>query len=188
MNLFRSRFAVGAIIVILAIPSAFAQKMKVGYDKGVDFAKYTTYTWLEPTRPPARPLLYLAIVGSVDYQLETKGLIRQEADGDLLIFPAGGIEYGLNQAGPTPMLPTFSGPLPALNATMWTGAAGYGTSFSAYVPEGTLVLTFIDRNAHKVIWAGSITDKLDMEKKKRSLERLDKAINKLFKNYPPVRR
>jgi hypothetical protein len=54
-----------------------------------------------------------------------------------------------------------------------------------YVPEGTLALTFVDRPSNKVVWCGTVTEKLDIENKKKSLERVDKAIAKLLKQFPP---
>jgi hypothetical protein len=46
----------------------FAQKVKVGYDKSVDFSRFNTYTWVEPATPPQRPLLYSTVVSAVDYE------------------------------------------------------------------------------------------------------------------------
>jgi hypothetical protein len=54
-----------------------------------------------------------------------------------------------------------------------------------YVPEGTFVLTVIDRVSNKVIWTGTVKEKLDIENKTKSLERIDKAIAKLLKQFPP---
>ena len=54
-----------------------------------------------------------------------------------------------------------------------------------YVPEGTLVLTFVDRTSNKVVWSGTVSEKLDIANKKKSLELVDKAIAKLLKQFPP---
>jgi uncharacterized protein DUF4136 len=176
------------LLILASSIMAFAQKVKVGYDKGADFSKYTTYTWVEPSPPPSRPLLYLSIVGSVDYELKAKGLTRVEKDADLLLMPAGGMEYGMNVAASTPVSPTYGGPPPAIDSTMWTGAGGFSNLMAPYVPEGTLALTFVDRAANKVIWTGTVSEKLDMENKKKSLEVIDKSIVKLLKQFPPKKK
>ena len=62
-----------------------------------------------------------------------------------------------------------------VDGSEWTFAAG------ACVPEGTLVLTFVDRASNKVVWSGSVKQKLDIEKKNRSLELANKAVLKLLK-------
>jgi hypothetical protein len=57
-----------------------------------------------------------------------------------------------------------------------------------YVPEGTFVLAVIDRVSNKVIWTGTVKEKLDIENKTKSLERIDKAIVKLLKQFPPKKK
>jgi Domain of unknown function (DUF4136) len=54
-----------------------------------------------------------------------------------------------------------------------------------YVPEGTLVLYFVERSTNKVIWTGTVTEKLDIENKNKSLERIGNGIAKLLKQFPP---
>jgi hypothetical protein len=187
MNLHRSGFWISLLLTGLAT-SVFAQKIKVGYDKSVDFSRYKSYTLAEPGVQPTRPLLYASIVGSIDHELTSKGFARTQSDGDLILVPAGGTEFGLNQAAGTPISPTYSGPPPALDATMWTGAGGSSASMAMYVPEGALELEFIDRRANKVVWSGTVTVKLDIERKTKSLELIDKSIVKLLKGFPPEKK
>jgi hypothetical protein len=87
--------------------TAFAQKLKVGYDKSVEFSRYKTYTGTEPAMPPTRPMLYATVVGSVEEELKNRGLQRVDKDGDLILIPAGGIEFGISGAAGHPCcLPT----------------------------------------------------------------------------------
>ncbi len=165
----------------------FAQKVKVGYDKSVDFSQFRSYTWAEPDRPPARPLLYANIVGVVDDELKTKGLVKSN-NGDLILIPMGGIGFGLNTAARTPVTPNFNGPMPALDTTMWIGAGGPSNLTAVYVPEGTMMLTFVERGANRVIWSGTVTEKLDVEQKMKSLERINKAVTKLIQQFPPKKK
>ena len=162
-----------------------AQKIKVGYDKSADFTKFRSYSWAEPATPPARPFLYANVVGAVDEDLKAKGLVNTARDADLILVPAGGMEFGLNAGGSTPVAPNFSGPIPTIDSTMWTGAGGPSNLMAIYVPEGTLMLTFVDRRANKVVWTGTVSEKLDVEQKTKSLERVFKAITKLLKQFPP---
>jgi len=120
----------------------------VGYDKAADFLKFKTYTWTALTMPITKPLLYASIVGTIDHELKAKGLTRTERDGDLAPTPAGGMEFGLNVAVGTPILSTYGGAPPTIDANMWTGASGPSNLMAAYVPEGTLALTFVDRSSN----------------------------------------
>lgn len=176
------------VLIALFSIGAFAQKVDVGYDKGADFQKFKTYAWAQPTMPPTRPLLYAKIVDSVDYELEQKGLTRVDKDGDLILVPAGGMEFGLNMAAGTPILPTHEGAPAAVNATMWTGATTGGNLMAPYVPEGSLALTFVDRVGNTVVWSGTVKEKLDIEQKNKSLQRIDRAIAKLLKKFPPPKK
>lgn len=187
MNVRLSKLQICVVLMTFSTIS-FAQKITVGYDKSVDFSKYTSFTLAQPTTPPARPLLYATIVGSIEYELKGKGLAEMEKNGDLILIPAGGMEFGLNTAAGTPIMPSYSGVPSAIDATMWTGAGSASNLMAPYVPEGTLMLTFVDRVANKVIWTGTVTEKFDIENKKKSLERVDKAITKLLDRFPPKKK
>lgn len=181
----RRELWIGLYAITLFIPVAFGQKVQVGFDKSVDFSRYKSYTVADPGIQPSRPLLYASIVGSIDHELNSKGFSRIHSDGDLILIPEGGAEYGLNRPAGTPITPTLSGPPPAFDATMWTGATGYLISGAIYIPEGTLRLDFIDRAANKIVWSGTVKVKLDVEQKSKSLQLIDKAVVKLLKDFPP---
>jgi len=132
-------------------------------------------------------MLYAVIEGTIDYELKAKGLARRESNGDLIVVPAGGMEFGINQAAGTPILPTYGGQPAAIDANMWTGD-GPGSLMAPYVPEGTLMINLVDRAANKVIWTGTVKQKLEMENKKKSLKLIDKAIVKLLKDFPPSKK
>jgi Domain of unknown function (DUF4136) len=188
MNVALKTLRLGLLLAAVTTTNALAQKVSVGYDKSAEFSKYASYTWGEPAMPPNRPMLYASIVGTIDHELETKGLKRVDRNGDLILMPEGGMEFGLSSAAGTPIMPTYGGAPPAIDATMWSGATGSSNLTSAYVPEGTLMLSFVDRQSNKIIWAGTVKQKLEVENKKRSLELIDKAIAKLLKQYPPQKK
>jgi len=171
------------VMLMLPLNTASAQKVKVGYDKSTDFSRFATYTWAEPAMPPVRRAMFASIVWRVDEQLQWKGFTKTSSNGDLTLIPAGGVEFGLSGGGVTPILPTYGGPPPAFNSTMWTGAGGASTA-RTYVPEGTLVLTFVERATNTVVWAGSVEQKLDAERQLKSAELVDKAVIKLVKQFP----
>ena len=165
-----------------------AQKVQVGYDKSVDFSKYTTYTWAPPGVPPARPLLYYQVVGTIDENLKSKGLKKVEQGGGLTLAAAGGIDFGVNTPAGTPIVPSYSGMPPSIDSGMWYGVNPFSNSMATLVPEGTLLLQFVDSHANKVVWSGSVSQKLDNEKKDQSLKRVEKAITKLLDQFPPEKK
>jgi hypothetical protein len=173
------RFLVAAIAT-----SAFAQKVRIGFDKSVDFSRYKTYSWAAPAMPPTRPLLYGTVVGTVDNELKSKGFTRTEKDGELTLIGAGGIDFAIAVSSGTPISSTYMGPLPTINATVWTGGEGSGDLMPA-VPDGTLELQFVDRSTNHVIWSGIVSQKLDIEQKQKSLKLASKAVVKLLNKFPP---
>jgi len=170
-------------LLVLLCGSALAQKVKTGHDKTTDFSKYQTYSWAEQDRPTSRPFLREHVIGSIDYELQQKGLKRVQHGGDLTVVASGGVGMDSNFASSTPIFPSYGGAPISMDSTMWTGAGG-GSS-GVYVPEGSLGVDLVDTAANKLVWRGSVAEKLDMEKKTESLERVSKAIAKLFKDYPP---
>jgi hypothetical protein len=162
-----------------------AQKVKVGYDKSADFSKFKTYTRLEPSMPPTRPVLYNFVVGSIDSELSAKGLRRVDKNGDLVLELAGGVDYGIAVAPGAPLTSSYSGPPPAINSTMWTGANGGQGELMPAVPDASLQLQFIDRTANEIVWSGTVTQKLHPHDKAKSLELAQNAVTKLLKGFPP---
>jgi hypothetical protein len=172
--------------VVACGASLAAQKVKVGYDKSVDFSKFKTYTRLEPSMPPTRPVLYTFVVNSIDSELSAKGLSRIDRGGDLILEVAGGVDYGIGVASGPPLTSSYSGPPPAINSTMWTGANGGQGELMPAVPEAGLQLQFIDRSANEIVWSGTVTQALDQEDKGKSMELASKAVTKLLKRFPPA--
>jgi len=164
-----------AVIVLIFATHGFAQKIKVGYDKSIDFSKYKTYTWAKPDSPITHPLLYQNTVDQIDQELKPKGLQRTEKGGDLTLIAAGGIGFGYNQP-----------PAAEMNAAFWAGEEDPQILTAPLVGEGTLILEFVDRTLNKMVWRGTATEDIDPELAK-SLPRIEKAVTKLLKAYPPKR-
>lgn len=164
--------------------SVLGQKVDVGYDKSVDFTKFSTYSWAETTASPARPMLYSFMVTMVDAELQSRGLKKTATKADLILVPAGGVGFDLAGAAGSPYIATGGGPLPTIDSTMWTGAAG-PSNVATWVSEGTLDLEFVEPSTNKVVWNGSVKQKLDTGDPKKSMERTANAVAKLLKQFPP---
>jgi len=178
---------ISLLLIAVAYPG-FSQKVEVGYDKSIDFSRYRTYTIPKPSMQPTRPVLYSTVMGAIYNDLKAKRFEALDSGGDLILVCIGGMDFGTNVAAGTPILPTYSGAPISTNATMWIGAAGPDNLRTApYVPEGNLMLTFVDPNLHKIIWSGTVSQKLDIEQKNDSLKRVEKAISKLLKKFPPAK-
>lgn len=164
---------------------AWGQKVKVGYDKAIDFAHYKTYSWTDVKPPVGRPLLYQLIVGLIDRELQTKGFTQVEKGGDLLLFPAGGVDATYAMSAGAPVGNYLDVPL-SVSSGSWVGPFTLtGGGVSPVVNAGSFLLAFVDRQHGRLVWEGTVSDKFDPANRKESAERARKCILKLLKDFPP---
>lgn len=161
-----------------------AQKVKVGHDKGVDFSRYKTYTFTEP-ETTGRPILYMTVVSTIRSELEARGLVSAPNDGDLTVLANGSFNYGLNSDAGFTSDSCANCKAPLRDPMEWTGQAAPPGVSGSPLPQGVLELRFVDRAKNKLVWDGTVMQKLDPEKKQKSLEKAQAAIKKLLADFPP---
>jgi hypothetical protein len=159
--------------------AVFAQQVQFDYDRSANFSAYKTYQWVDYQRVPVGDqLLDQDIKRAVDEQLAGKGLRRVDSGGDLLVgyqkrileekqFDAFGSGFG-GWGGPG-----------------W-GNLGDIHGTTSTVENGTLTVGLFDPAAKHLVWRGSASKTLDIKKDPdKNYSNLEKAMAKLFKNYPP---
>jgi hypothetical protein len=121
-------------------------------------------------------------MGAVDEQLQAKGLKRIERGGDLIVAAYGAIDSDLNVAYRPEIysMPGLTGPVWWANG-MWVP----GSSSAVYIKQGTLVVDIADPHQKRLKWRGIAQMKLDSQKKEKNFERVNEAIEKMFRKYPP---
>jgi len=165
-------------IVFLGV-AAFAQDVQFDYDRSANFNAYKTYQWID-YRPvaPGDQLLDQDIKRAVDEQLAGKGLRRVESGGDLIVGYQAGISQekafdavGLGGWGP------------------WGGPFGWGNGgrvTSSTIDIGKLAIGLFDPALKQLVWRGSASKTLNISKDPdKNYQNLEKAMAKLFRNYPP---
>ena len=150
---------------------ALAQKTSVDWDHNVtDFSKYKTYAWVKPVRPTRDPFMDQRIVDAVDAQLAAKGLRKVDTNPDLWVtYQAGAREEK------SAMATGMGG---------WRMGGGMGRIDPIIENVGTLVVDLSDGQQKRLIWRGAASDTLS-DKPDKNTKKLDKAIAKLFKQFPP---
>lgn len=186
MNSALGNLKVLLVVSALAVPCVSAQKVQTGYDKGADFSSYKSFTLVEPPAPSSMPLLYASVVGTIRNELQSRGLVSADHDGDLTVLAAGGIDYGLGSA-PTGVSADSckNCQTPQRDVQLWAGFLPPPGSAGKPRPKGNLELNFVDRKTNKVVWTGTVSQKLDPNKKEQALQKVAAAINKLIAEYPP---
>lgn len=169
-----------ALIVTLALASAaHAQKIKVEYDKSIDFSKFKTYA-IDPAENAARPMLRLAIQAAVQDDLGKRGLTKVDSNPDLYVQMYGATDSDMSV---NYMDPIYGSGIPPLNygITMWHSIPGSVTT--VVVHKGELVLDVIDARQKKLIWRGIAKQNLSNQRDKL-LEQVHTAVEKLLQQYP----
>jgi hypothetical protein len=169
----RTRTISATGLVFLMVTIAFGQKVTFDYDHGTDFSRYKTFMWIKQPDTPKDPLIKQRIVDAANMQLMAKGLRLVDSDADLgvAMHVATQEKHTLN--------------------TFYDGFDGWGwglggtatTTVDTYI-EGTLVADLFDAQSKKVVWRGVATREVSSKPEKAS-EQAEKAIQKLFKNFPP---
>ena len=180
-----TKWLVSAQVLLMLIVCAYAQDVHYNYDRGANFSTYKTYQWVDLPNGVPDQLIDRDVKRAVDEQLVQKGLTKVETDGDLqvgyeaLISLEKGIDvsgFGMRNGAPG-----------------WGGWGGFDsgtvTGQTSTIPVGTLLVNLYDPVRKQLIWRGDVTKSIDLKKDPdKNYKNLQKAMAKLFKNYPPTRK
>jgi len=168
-----AKVGMGLVLALLACGVTQAQDVRYNYMPGTDFAKYHTYKWvmIEGGSHPNQ-IVDAQIKQSVDSQLAAKGLTKTDSDkADLYV----GYQIAVDQQK-------------QWNAYGMGGRWGGGmaSAQSSTINIGTLVLDMYDPSTKQLVWTGNATKTIDpSSNQEKNQKNLDKAMQKLLKNYPP---
>jgi Domain of unknown function (DUF4136) len=166
-------------LVLFACGGAQAQKIKVEYDKSVDFTKYKTYG-IDPVDNASRPMLQLAIQGAIEHDLNRLGLTKVASNPDLFVQMYGAIDNDFTTHYQDPI---YGGYIPPYNSrvTLWHNIPG--TYTTVVIPKGTLMVDLIDANKKQLVWRGVANQKLS-DQRDEVLDQVNAAVKKMFLRYP----
>jgi hypothetical protein len=129
-------------------------------------------------------LIDQSIKRAVDEQLVQKGLRQVEKDADLkvayhaIIREEKNINLSASGMGGGPW-GGWGGPWGG-----WNG--GTATGQTSTIPVGMLLIHLYDPARNQLVWRGDATKTIDLNKDpEKNYKSLQKAMAKLFKNYPP---
>jgi hypothetical protein len=169
------RFATAASLTLFGT-IALAQSVNYDYDRAANFSRFKTYAWVRGTEL-TDALNHGRVVRSIEIQLGAKGLSKVDpgAHPDVLVAYHASFDKNLqiNAYGSG-----FGGPR--------FGGLRTGTATTQEILTGTLVVDVLDANTKSIVWRGMATGDLDTSASPEKREKnINKAGQKLFKNYPP---
>jgi hypothetical protein len=160
-------------MLLLAAGTVGAQDVKYNFMPGTDFSKYHTYKWvtIEGGAHPNQ-IMDQEIKQAVDSQLASKGLTKTDGEkADLYV----GYQVAVDQEKQWNAWGTGRG-----------FGGGMGSATSSTINVGTFVLDMYDPGSKQLVWTGNATKAIDpSSNQEKNMERLNKAMAKLLKNYPP---
>ena len=167
---------IGTLVVALLVLGwasvSFAQDVHVDWDKHATFERYHTYCWDKVQT--SNPLWKNRIQDAVDKALQAKGWQRVDEHGDATIFVVGSTQ---NQQE----YQTFYNGM--VGGWRWGGFGETTTTVETY-KVGTLVVDLYDSGNKQLIFRGTASDSLSSNPDKNE-KKLEKAVDKMFKNFPP---
>lgn len=173
------RFALAAALALACAP-AFAQDVKTDYDKSANFAVIKTFD-VKLGTSWNNEISEKRVLEEFVEALSAKGWTKVDANPDALVVLHGATEKQKS-------LNTFysgGGMYGGYGYRGWGGMGmGTATTTTSEYLVGTLVVDIFDAKSKALMFRGTASDELS-DKPDKNKKKLDKAANKMFKDFPP---
>lgn len=175
MKLVKTMVLSGAALAVAG--GAWAQDVKVDYDKAANFGTIKTFS-LKIGTSWGNPISEKRVTDEITGDLTAKGwTAAPEGESDVQVVLNGATETKRT-------LNTFySGTGGGYRYRGFGGTATATTTESQYT-VGTLVMDIFDAKSKSLLWRGIAQDELS-DKTDKNAKKLAKATDKLFKDFPP---
>ena len=175
------RMFVLASLAVLLPSIAAAQKTTYDFDKTAPFTQFKTYSMKDGT-PTKNPLIDKRIVAAIEAQLAAKGFVRDDTAPDVFVL----FHVALDEQ--QDITAYSSGPM--YGGYGWGWGGGWGTTTTDVrvreIVVGTLAIDMVDAKEKEIAWRGLGTKEVDVNAKPEKRDKsIAKAVEKIFKNYPP---
>jgi len=170
--------AVAAVMSLTGL-TAFAQDVKVDFDKGADFSALKTFS-VKLGTSWNNQISEQRVMTEVETTLAEKGWKKVDANPDAVVVVHGAstTKRSLN---------TFysGGGYGGYGYRGWGGAGmGSATTTESEYTVGTLVVDIFNAKTKGLVFRGTASDELS-DKTEKNIKKLDKATTKMFKDFPP---
>jgi len=175
-----------ALVAFALLPLACeGQKIKVEFDKNLNFANFRTSAFA-PHSAVSRPLLVGVIAGAIEEELTARGLRKDTVHPDLYIQMYGGVDSD-TAVSYSDLYSGYSGGIPPFDQSFLIWGAVPGVTTTAVVHKGQLVVDLIDAKERKIAWRGIANEKLS-ENRKKVVKQVNNVVEKMFQKYPVPRK
>jgi hypothetical protein len=164
-------------LVLAVAGGAWAQDVKVDYDKAANFGAIKTFS-LKLGTAWGNPIGEKRVVDEITQALTEKGWTlapEDKADAQVVLHGAGQTKRSLN---------TFYSGMGGYGYRGWGGGMGSATTTESEYVVGTLVVDIFDAKTKNLMWRGIAQDELS-DKPEKNIKKVAKASDKMFKDFPP---
>jgi hypothetical protein len=171
------RFTLAAALSLLGA-TAFAQDVKVDFDKDANFAALKTFT-VKIGTSWNNPISEKRVSGEIEQALTEKGWAKAEddkADAIVVIHGATEKQKSLNTF--------YSGGYGGYGWRGMGGGMGTATTTTSEYTVGTLVVDIFDAKSKQLVFRGTAQDEIS-DKAEKNAKKLAKVSDKMFKDFPP---
>jgi hypothetical protein len=167
----RKSLAAGALAVVLLFTlRAFSQKVTVDWDHNfTNFSSLHSYKLVKTSNTRMNPLMDQRIAAAIQGQLAAKGFREVESNPDVIVAYHTGMRRERSA--------TYTG------MGNWR-MGGMGTISQNDQNAGTLVVDISNAHNRQLLWRGVASDTLS-DNPDKNTKKIDKAVSKMFKKYPP---
>lgn len=167
---------------ILAAPAiAAAQDTKTDFDKAFNFSAVKTYAITIGTKW-GNDLSERRVLTEIDEAITGKGWKKvPESQADILVILHGATQTKRNA---TTFYSGMGGGYGAYGYRGFGGGMGTASTSVSEYKVGTLVVDMFDAKSKNLVFRGTAEDEIS-DNPNKNAKKLEKASNKLFKNFPP---
>ena len=161
-------------LFVMALATAmFADHVSVDYDHAENFGQIKTYSWSKVQTKNS--IWDDRVKDAVDKELAAKGWTQLPSGGDVALVAVE--KTSVHQQYDT-FYNGFGG------WRRWGGGMGETTTQVENYKVGTLVVSMFNGNSKQLIWRGASSSDLSGNPDKNT-KKLDKDVQRMFKNFPP---
>ena len=167
-------------LALAVVGGAWAQDVKVDFDKAANFGAIKTFS-IKLGTSWGNQIGEKRVMDEFTQALTEKGwkvAPEGQADAQVVLHGASQTKRSLNTF--------YSGGMGGYGYRGWGGMGGMGTATTteSEYTVGTLVADIFDKTGKSLLWRGVAQDELS-DKPDKNVKKLGKATDKLFKDFPP---
>ena len=175
MKLVKTMVVAGFALAVAG--GAWAQDVKVDYDKAANFGAIKTFS-IKLGTAWGSEIQQKRVLDEFTQALQEKGWTLAPAgqgDAEVVVHGASQVKKDLN---------TFYSGMGGYGYRGVRGGMGTATTTEYEYTVGTLVVDIFDKTGQNLLWRGVAQDELS-DKPDKNAKKLAKASDKLFKDFPP---